>query len=134
MFTRPTILDLHHQHTILLVDDDPDARSGVAELLRLEGYQVLEAGDGQEALGALSTGRPPCLVLLDLNMPGTSGWRFRALQLRDRAIADIPVIALYGHGGLEQQAQALNLDGWLEKPLDFDKLLAIVGRTCRVAA
>ena len=67
-------------------------------------------------------------------MPGTSGWRFRALQLRDRAIADIPVIALYGHGGLEQQAQATKLNGWLEKPLDFDKLLAIVGRTRRVAA
>jgi CheY-like chemotaxis protein len=134
MFSRPTILDLHHQHTILLVEDDPDARSAVAELLRLDGYQVLEAGDGQEALGALSTGRLPCLVLLDLNMPGTSGWRFRALQLRDRAIADIPVIALSGHGGLEQQARAMNLDGWLEKPLDFDKLLAIVGRTCRVAA
>jgi CheY-like chemotaxis protein len=134
MLSRPTILDLHHQHTILLVEDDPDARTAVAELLRLDGYHVLEAGDGQEALSALSTGRRPCVVLLDLNMPGTSGWRFRALQLHDRAIADIPVIALSGHGGLEQQAQAMNLDGWLQKPLDFDKLLAIVGRTCRVAA
>ena len=134
MFSRPTILDLHHQHTILLVEDDPDSRSAVAELLRLDGYEVRETGDGQEALGALSTGRPPCLVLLDLNMPGTSGWRFRALQLRDRAIADVPVIALSGHGGLEQQAQMMTLDGWVGKPLDFDKLLAIVGRTCRVAA
>jgi DNA-binding NtrC family response regulator len=59
---------------------------------------------------------------------------FRGLQLRDRGIADIPVVALSGHGGLEQQAQAMKLDGWLVKPLDFDKLLAIVGRTCRVAA
>ena len=134
MFSRPTILDLHHQHAILLVEDDPDARSAVAELLRLDGYEVSEAGDGQEALDSLRIGRRPCVVLLDLNMPGTSGWRFRAMQLRDRAIADVPVIALSGHGGLEQQAQAMNLDGWLEKPLDFDKLLAIVGRTCRVAA
>jgi len=134
MFSRPTILDLHHQHTILLLEDDSDARSAVAELLRLDGYQVLEAGDGQEALDALRTERHPCVVLLDLNMPGTSGWRFRTLQLRDRAIADIPVIALPGDGGLEQHARAMKLDGWLEKPLDFDKLLAIVGRTCRVAA
>ena len=134
MFSRPTILDLHHQHAILLVEDDPDARSAVAELLRLDGYEVSEVGDGQQALDSLRTGRRPCVVLLDLNMPGTSGWRFRALQLRDRAIADIPVVALSGHGGLDQQAQALKLDGWLDKPLDFDKLLAIVGGTCRVAA
>jgi CheY-like chemotaxis protein len=48
MFSRPTILDLHHQHTILLVEDDPDARSAVAELLRLDGYNVLEAGDARK--------------------------------------------------------------------------------------
>jgi len=134
MFSHPTILDLHHQHTILLLEDDPDARRAVAELLRLDGYHVLEAGDGRDAIDALSAGRRPCVVLLDLNMPGTSSWRFRPLRLRDRAIADIPVIALSGHGGLEQQARAMELNGWLEKPLDFDKLLAIVGRTCRVAA
>ena len=134
MFSRLTILDLHHQHTILLVEHDPDARRAVAELLRPDGYRVLEAGDGQEALDALRSGSRPCVVLLDLTMPGTSGWRFRALQVRDRAIADIPVIALSGHGGLELQAQAMKLDGWLEKPLDIDKLLAIVGRTWRAAA
>jgi CheY-like chemotaxis protein len=134
VFSRPTIQDLHHQHTILLVDDDPDARSAVAELLRLDGYEVVEAADGQEALNCLRAGRRPCVVLLDLNMPGISGWRFRALQLRDRTIADIPVVALSGQGGLEQHAQTMGLDGWLEKPIDFDKLLAIIGRTCRVAA
>ena len=59
MFTRPTILDLHHQHTILLVEDDPDARSAVAELLRLDGSNVLEAGDGQEALTSCGPGAIP---------------------------------------------------------------------------
>jgi response regulator receiver domain-containing protein len=91
MLSRRTVLDFHHRHTILLVEDDPDARSAVAELLRLDGYEVREAGEGQEALDVLrTTGRRPCVVLLDLKMPGTSGWCFRALQLRDRRIAGHP--------------------------------------------
>jgi len=134
MVSRATISELHHHHTILLVEDDFDTRTAVAELLRLDGYQVVEASDGNEALDALRIGRRPCVVLLDLRMPGASGWRFRALQLRDLKTADIPVVALSGHGGLEQQARAMELAGWLEKPLDVDKLLAIVGRICQVAA
>jgi CheY-like chemotaxis protein len=123
-----------HRHTILLVDDDEDARSGVAELLRLDGYEIVEAADGQEALVHLRGGLRPCLVLLDLNMPGTSGWQFRALQMLDRKIADIPVVALSGHDGVEQQAKMLKLAGFLAKPLDFDRLLATIQRTCRLAA
>ena len=75
-----------------MVDDDEDTRSGIAELLRLDGYSVAEAGDGQEALEYLHEQQRPCLVLLDLQMPRTSGWEFRALQERDREIADIPVV------------------------------------------
>ena len=123
-----------HRHTILLVDDDEDTRTGVAELLRLDGYQVAEAGDGQDALGLLRAGLRPCLVLLDLNMPRTSGWEFRALQLIDRRIADIPVVAFSGQDGLEQEAKSLKLAGFLSKPLDFDGLLATIQRTCRLAA
>ncbi len=123
-----------HHHTILLVDDDEDARTGVAELLRLDGYEVLEATEGEAALGHLRAGLRPCLVLLDLNMPGTSGWQFRALQLLDRKIADIPVVALSGHDGIEQQAKMLKLAGFLAKPLDFDALLGTIQRTCRLAA
>lgn len=123
-----------HRHMILLVDDDEDTRTGVAELLRLDGYEIFEAADGQEALRHLHGGLRPCLVLLDLNMPGTSGWQFRALQLLDRRIADIPVVALSGHDGIEQQAKMLKLAGFLAKPLDFHALLATIQRTCRLAA
>jgi len=123
-----------HRHSILVVDDDEDTRTGIAELLRLDGYEVAEAGDGQEALRRLRAGLRPCLVILDLNMPGTSGWDFRALQLNDRRIADIPVVAFSGQDGLEQQAKMLQLAGFLCKPLDFDRLLAAIQRTCRLAA
>ena len=57
--------------TIVVADDDPDIRRLVAEILRDEGYRVLTAADGQEAL-ALVRARAPALVLLDLQMPRLS--------------------------------------------------------------
>jgi CheY-like chemotaxis protein len=123
-----------HQHRVLVVDDDEDTRSGIAELLRLDGYIVAEAGDGQEALERLHEQKRPCLVLLDLQMPRTSGWEFRALQERDREIADVPVVVLSGREGAELQVKHLGLAGFLAKPLDFDLLVETIQRTCRLAA
>jgi CheY-like chemotaxis protein len=117
----------------VLVEDDRDSRVWVAQLLRLDGYIVVEASDGREALQCLR-GLRPCLILLDLNMPGVSGWQFRAMQLRDHQIAMIPVVALSGHGGLAQQANMLEMAGYLTKPLDVDRLLTIIGNTCGRAA
>jgi CheY-like chemotaxis protein len=123
-----------HQHRVLVVDDDEDTRSGLAELLRLDGYRVAEAGDGQEALERLHEQERPCLVLLDLQMPRTSGWEFRALQERDREIADIPVVVLSAQEGAELQVKRLRLAGFLAKPLDFDLLIETIQRTCPLAA
>ena len=116
-----------------MVDDDEDTRSGIAELLRLDGYIVAEARDGQEALEFLHE-QKPCLVLLDLQMPRTSGWEFRALQERDQEIADIPVVVLSAREGAELQVKHLGLAGFLAKPLDFDLLVETIQRTCRLAA
>ena len=123
-----------HRHLLLLVEDHDDLREAVAELLRWEGYTVAEATDGDDALAQLQGGLSPCLVLLDLNMPRSSGWTFRAAQRHDPRLAAIPVVALSGHHGVAQQAEALGVEDYLSKPLDFDKLLRIVRRTCRLAA
>jgi CheY-like chemotaxis protein len=128
------LMHYHHRHSILLVDDDEDVRTGIAELLRLDGYEIVEAADGEEALRHLHLGLRPCLVLLDLNMPRMSGWQFRGLQVCDREIADIPVVAFSAHDGVEQQVKLLSLAGFVTKPLDFDKLRATVEGTCRLAA
>lgn len=124
-------MDEEHRHEILLIDDEDLIRSGLAELLRLDGYDVVEAADGAKALRDLEAGLRPCLVLLDLNMPGVSGWQFRALQLRNKELAEIPVVVLSGHGGISQQASTLMLSDFVAKPVDFDKLIRIVERTCR---
>jgi CheY-like chemotaxis protein len=118
----------------LLVEDHADLRGAVAELLRWEGYTVAEASDGEDALAQLRAGLFPCLVLLDLNMPRSSGWSFRAAQRGDPRLATIPIVALSAHHGVAQHAEALGVEDYLAKPLDFDKLLRIVQRTCGLAA
>lgn len=123
-----------HQHRLLLVDDDDDCRSATAELLRLEGHEVIEAAGGREALEVLRAGAEPCLVLLDLEMPEFSGRQFRAAQLHDPHLMGVPVVALSGHGGIAQQADAMGMADYVPKPVDLDKLLGVIRRACRVAA
>ena len=123
-----------HRHQVLLIDDDEDTRGGVAELMRMDGCEVIEAADGAEALAMLRTGWRPCVMLLDLNMPGMSGWEFREHQRHDRRIAHVPVVVLSGHCDLEQQARLLHLAAFLVKPVDVGQLLATIERTCRIAA
>ena len=75
--------------TVLVVDDEPGIRSAIRMILELEGYQVLTAGTGEEALGQVAR-TPPRVVLLDLTMPGLDGWQTHA-RLKDVAPA-LPVV------------------------------------------
>src|SRR5262249_27660442 len=91
---------------VLVVDDDADVRGMLAQVLELEGYDVVTAADGREALRRLEE-RRPFLVLLDLMMPGMNGWQFRAEQLKQPGIADVPVVVLSGDGSMEPNRLAL---------------------------
>jgi CheY-like chemotaxis protein len=113
--------------TVLLVEDDVDVREAVTDTLEDAGYRVLAARHGQEALALLRDGGTrPCLILLDLMMPVMDGWQFRELQSKDPALADIPVVALSAHGGL----QALGAADHLRKPVQLRALMAVVERFC----
>src|SRR5512134_1268402 len=79
---------------VMVVDDDVDIRRGIAVALELEGYEVVEAGDGREALQKLRDSAPPVAIFLDLRMPGMNGWQFREEQRRDAELAKIPVIVV----------------------------------------
>jgi CheY-like chemotaxis protein len=108
---------------ILVIDDDSDIREVVGESLRFAGYEVATARDGREGLAACRRFRPT-LILLDLMMPGMTGWEFRAAQLRDPLLAPIPVLVVtaLGHDP-DIQATAV-----LPKPFRLDDLLAHVRR------
>ncbi len=115
---------------ILIVEDDPDFRDTLAELLQLEGYRVAQAANGREALEHLRQGMPPCIILLDLMMPVMSGWEFREAQQQDPALAQIPVAVLTGVRNSVDRVAALGAVGYFQKPVDMQDVLTTVARYC----
>lgn len=106
---------------ILVIDDDSDIREVVGEALQFAGYEVTTARDGREGLIQARSFRPT-LILLDLMMPGMSGWEFRAVQLRDPALAAIPVVVVTALG----TDPDIEVEAVLAKPFRLEDLLARV--------
>ncbi len=96
------------------------------ELLRQEGYIVLDFSDAAEALRTLKLGPAPDLIVLDLRMPGMDGWHFRIEQKKDPCLVSTPVIALSADGS--SQARAIDANAFLEKPPSPVELLDSVRR------
>jgi CheY-like chemotaxis protein len=115
---------------ILIVEDDDDIREAMAAFLEAEGYQVVEAANGEEALRLLRSARQFCLVLLDLYMPVMNGWEFRDAQLRDPTIAAIPVVIISADRTAGQKAMQLGAVDYMVKPIDFARLLGAVASNC----
>ncbi|MGZ3404969.1 MAG: response regulator [Polyangia bacterium] len=115
--------------TVLLVEDDEDIRHTVTEILSEEGFTVVGAADGDDAMRYLrNCAEPPRLILLDLMMPVMDGWAFRAAQLADPRLAKIPVVILSAATDVRRHAAQLHADDYLGKPLDVPRLLAAIER------
>ena len=123
-------LDLSCQ-SILVVDDDPDVRESLAEILEDEGYRVTGVQNGAEALAYLRAKTRPSLILLDMMMPQMDGWRFRVEQRKNPELAGIPVVILSAHGNAREAALVLGAADYLRKPLRAESLLEIADRYCR---
>jgi DNA-binding response OmpR family regulator len=81
--------------TILVVEDDPVQRELISDLFTEEGYRVLTASNGREALDIVrDPGRTPSLVLLDLMMPIMSGWDFLEHVKIDRSVKEVPTVII----------------------------------------
>jgi DNA-binding response OmpR family regulator len=108
---------------ILVVDDDCSVRELLARVLMGEGYDVVSAKDGEESLAAASA-TPIDLVLLDLNLPGMSGWdTFDKLTQKHPLV---PVIIITARPNQVFTAMAAGAGALLEKPLDFSNLLRTI--------
>jgi CheY-like chemotaxis protein len=117
-------------HVVLVVDDDRDIRDSLVEVLEDQGYRAIGAGNGREALEALSaSAEPPCLILLDLMMPVMDGREFREEQLKNPAWTGIPVIVISAYNDVADQARSLAADH-LRKPLGMRPLMDAVRRHC----
>src|SRR5580765_7790969 len=91
--------------SILLVEDDFDMRDALIPILEYAGHHVVGAANGREALEQLRAGPKPSLILLDLMMPVMNGTEFRAEQLRDPALASIPVVVVSADPAVRSKAK-----------------------------
>ena len=112
---------------LLVVDDETNARSALAELLRDEGYSVETAADGFKALGKIKTFIPDILVT-DLKMPGLDG-----LELMEKVTQtkpETPVIVMTAFGAVDTAVSAIRLGAvdYLTKPFKFEDLLKVIRR------
>lgn len=106
---------------ILIVEDDPGVRDGMATLLEGEGYCVEAVADGSNAL-ELMRQRVPSLVLLDLMMPEMTGWAVHEAMRDDPRLRDVPVCVVSAVAKQAPEGAAAVLD----KPVNIPKLLRIV--------
>jgi DNA-binding response OmpR family regulator len=117
---------------LLLVDDDPTLLSVLARRMAREGYEVLTAPSGAQALLQLEQ-RWPSLLIVDLMMPGMDGFELCA---RVKRIADLPIIVLSAVDASEAKVRALEdyAEDYITKPFDPDELVARVQRVLRRSA
>jgi CheY-like chemotaxis protein len=113
--------------SILVVDDEADARRTLREFLTAEGFVVHAARDGQHALGILERILLPDLILLDYKMPVMDGKQFLFLMRRIPKFQHIPVVLLSA-ATREWSGANLEVEDVLNKPLDLDFLLETVSR------
>jgi CheY-like chemotaxis protein len=113
-------------HTVFLIEDEKDLREMMREALELNGYSVVTAGDGQQALAKLSAIQNLCLVILDLVMPGMNGWEFFEKMRQRTEFAAVPVVIYTSSPGRAPQGATRVL----QKPTNFDRLLSTVREYC----
>ena len=119
--TRPKV--------ILVVEDDPQQRTLYARVLGMAGYQVLEAGNSSDALAQVHDHRPD-LVLMDVTLPGPSGWNATREIKSHPETHRIPVLVITGRVGFSDRdaSFASGSDAFLEKPVLPQRLLEEVAR------
>jgi two-component system response regulator MprA len=109
---------------VLVVDDDPNIRACVSDLLSYEGYRVETAVDGRQALAVLESWRPG-VIMLDLMMAHVNGWDFLAKQRTDPELSQIPVIVMSASHHLGTASQP-TVAAMLAKPFEIDTVLTQV--------
>jgi len=110
-------------HTILIVDDEPVARTLAQKKIAEQGYNVLTAGNGEEALAALETTKPD-LIMLDVEMPKMNGYTFMGELNKQNLNPRIPVIVLTAHEEMGPIFKRHGVRGYLIKPLNIELVIA----------
>jgi CheY-like chemotaxis protein len=113
-------------HTVLVVEDEQDLREMMRDALELNGYAVVTAEDGQDALDKLGGIESLCLIILDLLMPVMNGWEFVERMRQRTELASIPIVV---HSSAPGSPPA-GVTRVIQKPILFDYLLTVVREYC----
>ena len=108
---------------VLVVEDNPDNRTLIVDILLSLNYKVLVAPNGFECLRLLQSSRPD-LILMDLSLPKLDGWEATRRIKSDPDLSSIPIIALTAHAMLGDREKALEAgcDSYISKPVDLREL------------
>jgi DNA-binding response OmpR family regulator len=119
------VLGQRFARPVLVVDDDEATRSAERAILTEDGFRVIEARDGAEAMRQIQND-PPALVLLDIQMPGVDGPSF-ARKLR-KTLRHVPLVILTGVDDPKHEADRCNAEAYLSKPFNAPDLVKVVRR------
>jgi CheY-like chemotaxis protein len=114
--------------SVLIVEDDPELREMMVQMLALEGFEPCPATDGLDALEKLRAPGPhPRLILLDMMMPRMDGWEFCRARALDPVMKTIPLVVLSA-----APREHVNVDAaaFLTKPFDYETLLRAIRAHC----
>ena len=119
--------------TVLVVDDDPTQRRLIQAVLDREGYAVVHAESGGEAIDRLTKGGGADVVLLDMVMPGMSGMEFCKRVRHVTTQTPLLVMSVLSDKGLVAEARNLGVQGWMLKPVEpeyfLNKLKSVLGES-----
>lgn len=115
---------------VLLVEDDEAIRDTLGEVLQEEGYGVVTAVHGAQALEKLLAGLRPQIILLDLMMPVMDGWQLLQQLHRNEHLGTIPVVVV----SAARDSLPMGASRYLHKPLDIDTLLDAIAEHCQPGA
>lgn len=113
---------------ILVIDDSAAIRQSISFILQQEGYETVEAQDGQEGLNVLASAGAFDLIITDVNMPNLDGIGFirKARELPAFKFTPILVLTTESQGTKMNEGKEAGATGWIVKPFNAEKLLSIV--------
>ena len=114
---------------ILVVDDSADNLAVISLNLQQQGYRVVTAANGEDAI-SVATQTLPNLILMDINLPALDGLAATRRIREHEPLRDVPVVAItaFGTEGFQRAAYDAGVSGYLTKPLDFDRMNQLIAR------
>ena len=114
---------------ILVVDDSADNVAMISLALQTQGYRVVTANNGEDAV-TVAIHTMPNLILMDINLPTLDGLGATRRMLDNEALRDVPIVAItaFGTEGFQRAAYDAGVSGYLTKPIDLDRMHQLIAR------